>query len=323
MLEEPTAGVDVGAKAEIYGLLDAALARGLAHPGHRHGFRGGGPHLPPRPGLQPRRDRGRDRRRRALGRGASSRAASAGVARPGARRWRTHELDQVDRAGADRGRAARACRSASASPGWCPVYGLLILTVAADPAVLDPAAARPSRPCSICARSSSDKAIIALLSLAAMIPMMTGKIDLTVGYGIVLWHILAITLQIHVGLPWPVAVRRAWSWPALRSACSTASWSRSRGSTASSPRSAPARCIYAVALWYTGRPADDRQPAARLLPGEQRQPPRHADHRLLRAGHRAAAVDRHRVPADRPLPLRHRRQPPRRRAQRHPDAAAT
>ena len=52
----------------------------------------------------------------------------------------------------------------------------------------------------------SDKSLIALLSLAAMIPMMTGKIDLTVGYGIVLWHILAITLQIHAGLPWPVAV---------------------------------------------------------------------------------------------------------------------
>ena len=37
----------------------------------------------------------------------------------------------------------------------------------------------------------SDKAIIALLSLAAMIPMVAGRIDLTVGYGIVLWHILA------------------------------------------------------------------------------------------------------------------------------------
>jgi len=30
ILEEPTAGVDVGAKAEIYGLLNAALERGLA-----------------------------------------------------------------------------------------------------------------------------------------------------------------------------------------------------------------------------------------------------------------------------------------------------
>jgi ribose transport system permease protein len=52
----------------------------------------------------------------------------------------------------------------------------------------------------------SDKAIIALLSLAAMIPMVAGRIDLTVGYGIVLWHILAISLQTMYGIPWPIAV---------------------------------------------------------------------------------------------------------------------
>ncbi|BFG79814.1 ABC transporter permease [Paraburkholderia terrae] len=52
----------------------------------------------------------------------------------------------------------------------------------------------------------SDKAIIALLALAAMIPMLTNKIDLTVGYGIVLWHVLAITLQTRFGFSWPVAV---------------------------------------------------------------------------------------------------------------------
>ncbi len=52
----------------------------------------------------------------------------------------------------------------------------------------------------------SDKAIIALLSLGAMIPMAAGRIDLTVGYGIVLWHILAISTQTQLGLPWPAAV---------------------------------------------------------------------------------------------------------------------
>ena len=51
-----------------------------------------------------------------------------------------------------------------------------------------------------------EKGIIAILSLAAMIPMMAGRIDLTVGYGIVLWHILAIALQTHMGLSWPVSV---------------------------------------------------------------------------------------------------------------------
>ena len=44
-----------------------------------------------------------------------------------------------------------------------------------------------------------------------MIPMVAGRIDLTVGYGIVLWHILAISLQTIYGLPWPVAVASCWS----------------------------------------------------------------------------------------------------------------
>jgi ribose transport system permease protein len=52
----------------------------------------------------------------------------------------------------------------------------------------------------------SDKAIIALLALAATVPMVAGRIDLTVGYGIVLWHILAISLQTMLGVPWPLAV---------------------------------------------------------------------------------------------------------------------
>lgn len=50
------------------------------------------------------------------------------------------------------------------------------------------------------------KSKIALLALAATIPMIVGKIDLNVGFGIVLWHILAITLQVEYGFPWPVAV---------------------------------------------------------------------------------------------------------------------
>lgn len=84
-----------------------------------------------------------------------------------------------------------------------PVYGLVILTVLliALFTVLLP----DTFPTLLNLRSIvSDKAIIAILSLAATIPMVTGKIDLTVGYGIVLWHILAISLQM-MGLPWPIA----------------------------------------------------------------------------------------------------------------------
>jgi ribose transport system permease protein len=45
-----------------------------------------------------------------------------------------------------------------------------------------------------------------MLSLAATLPMMAGRIDLTVGFGIVMWHILAISLQVKLGVPWPLAI---------------------------------------------------------------------------------------------------------------------
>ena len=51
-----------------------------------------------------------------------------------------------------------------------------------------------------------NKAIVALLSLAVLAPMAAGKIDLTVGFGIVLWHILVISLQLNYHIPWPFAV---------------------------------------------------------------------------------------------------------------------
>ena len=85
---------------------------------------------------------------------------------------------------------------------FIPVYGLVILTVVL---ILVFSIMLPrSFPTLLNLKSIlGDKSIIAILSLAAMIPMVTGKIDLTVGYGIVLWHILAISLQV-MGLPWPI-----------------------------------------------------------------------------------------------------------------------
>jgi ribose transport system permease protein len=63
-----------------------------------------------------------------------------------------------------------------------------------------------SFPTALNARSIlSDKAVIALLALAAMVPMMAGRVDLTIGFGIVLWHILAISLQVQYHVPWPLA----------------------------------------------------------------------------------------------------------------------
>ncbi|WP_394689360.1 ABC transporter permease [Hoeflea sp.] len=88
---------------------------------------------------------------------------------------------------------------------FLPVYGLVILT--AFLIVLFSILLPNTFPTMLNLRAIvSDKAIIALLSLGAMIPMAAGRIDLTVGYGIVLWHILAISLQTIYGLPWPLTV---------------------------------------------------------------------------------------------------------------------
>lgn len=86
-----------------------------------------------------------------------------------------------------------------------PTYGLVILTVLL---ILIFSVLLPDTfPTLLNLRSMiANKTIIAILSLAAMIPMACGRIDLTIGYGIVLWHILAISLQTMFGLPWPVAV---------------------------------------------------------------------------------------------------------------------
>lgn len=86
-----------------------------------------------------------------------------------------------------------------------PVYGLPILTVLLI--IFFSLILPNSFPTMLNLRSIlGDKSVIALLSLAAMVPMMAGRIDLTVGYGIVLWHILAIALQTQLGLPWPLVV---------------------------------------------------------------------------------------------------------------------
>jgi ribose transport system permease protein len=86
-----------------------------------------------------------------------------------------------------------------------PVYGLPLLTLALI--VFFSLLLPDSFPTALNARSIlSDKAIIALLSLGAIVPMIAGRIDLTIGFGIVMWHILAISLQVNYGVPWPVAV---------------------------------------------------------------------------------------------------------------------
>lgn len=86
-----------------------------------------------------------------------------------------------------------------------PVYGLVILTVFLI--ILFSVLLPDTFPTMLNVRAIlSDKSIIALLSLAAMVTMAAGRIDLTVGYGIVIWHILAISLQTKFDVPWQMAV---------------------------------------------------------------------------------------------------------------------
>lgn len=97
----------------------------------------------------------------------------------------------------------------------------------------------------------SDKAIIALLSLAAMIPMVSGRIDLTVGYGIVLWHILAISLQTVFGLPWPVAVTIVLLLGVLTGALNGLLVEVARIDSFIATLGT-GTILYALALWHTG-----------------------------------------------------------------------
>ncbi|CAH2396546.1 ABC transporter permease [Mesorhizobium ventifaucium] len=88
---------------------------------------------------------------------------------------------------------------------WLPVYGLpviMVLLIALFSILLP-----QTFPTFLNVRAIlGDKAVIAVLALAAMVPMVTGKIDLSVGYGVALWHILAVALIVQSDLPWPVAV---------------------------------------------------------------------------------------------------------------------
>lgn len=52
----------------------------------------------------------------------------------------------------------------------------------------------------------ANNAIPAILALGAMIPIVTGRFDLSIGYNLGLCHVLAIYLLVVRGLPWPVTV---------------------------------------------------------------------------------------------------------------------
>lgn len=131
-----------------------------------------------------------------------------------------------------------------------PSYGLVILMVGLI--VVFSALLPTTFPTLLNVRSIlSDKAIIALLSLAAMIPMVAGRIDLTVGYGIVLWHILAISLQTLYGLPWPMAVAIVLALGVITGALNGLLVEVARIDSFIATLGT-GTILYALALWHTG-----------------------------------------------------------------------
>ncbi len=131
-----------------------------------------------------------------------------------------------------------------------PTYGLVILMVGLI--VLFSILLPDSFPTILNVRSIlSDKAIIALLALAAMIPMVAGRIDLTVGYGIVLWHILAISLQTMLGLPWPLAVAVVLGLGVITGALNGLLVEVARIDSFIATLGT-GTVLYALALWHTG-----------------------------------------------------------------------
>ncbi len=148
--------------------------------------------------------------------------------------------------------------------------------------------------------------------------MMAGRIDLNVGFGIVMWHILAMGLQVMYGVPWPLAdpdrarLRRRCVGlfnGLLVEVAQIDSFIATLGT---------GTMLYALALWFT----DGRQIVGTLLAGLHRAQhddrPRHSDPGALRAGARDRALDHQRAAAARPPRLRDRRQREGGGAERHP-----
>ncbi|QFI69917.1 ABC transporter permease [Sinorhizobium alkalisoli] len=133
---------------------------------------------------------------------------------------------------------------------FLPAYGLVVLTLFLI--ILFSILLPQTFPTVLNLRSIiSDKAIIAMLSLAAMIPMAAGRIDLTVGYGIVLWHILAISLQTMFGVPWPLAVAIVLTLGALSGFLNGLLVEVARIDSFIATLGT-GTILYALALWHTG-----------------------------------------------------------------------
>ncbi|MCB1486525.1 MAG: ABC transporter permease [Bauldia sp.] len=97
----------------------------------------------------------------------------------------------------------------------------------------------------------NEKAIVALLALAVLVPLSAGNYDLSVGSVLGLAHILTIGLQVKNGLPWGLAVFLAIAISALVGAVSGILVTRFRVGSFIATLGV-GTIVYGIGLWYTG-----------------------------------------------------------------------
>jgi ribose transport system permease protein len=86
-----------------------------------------------------------------------------------------------------------------------PVYGLVVITLFLI--VLFSILLPNTFPTTLNLESMLKRqSINALMALAVMMPMAAGKIDLSIGFGVMLWEIMAISLQTRFGIPWQLVI---------------------------------------------------------------------------------------------------------------------
>ncbi|MER5719057.1 ABC transporter permease [Streptomyces sp. NPDC002132] len=122
--------------------------------------------------------------------------ASPSPSSPGPRRRRARALSRLGRSGRPR-RTGRGGHLVGA-------YGLLALTGVL--CLIFSLTLPRTFPTSATVDSIlSNQSIPAVLALAAMVPVVTGAFDLSIGYGLGLAHVMVMQLIVDVGWPWPLA----------------------------------------------------------------------------------------------------------------------
>ncbi|MEV0203205.1 ABC transporter permease [Nonomuraea sp. NPDC050691] len=109
----------------------------------------------------------------------------------------------------------------------------------------------------------STNALIAILALGAMVPIVTGKFDLSIGYGLGLWHVVTLELVVTEGWPWPPACLGVLAGGALAGAVNglLVEFARIDSFIATLGTGS---ALYAITGWVTG--------GARVVPGPEGLP---------------------------------------------------